>query len=180
MVPAAGLEKILGDAIYGLDGEELESIVGELLLQAGLHLGVAESCTGGLLAHRITRVPGSSRYFLGGAVAYANELKVALLGVESEKLDRYGAVSRETAEAMAVGARQQFGAELGLSITGIAGPDGGTEEKPVGTVFIGISSEKSLEVNKLTLSGDRTRVQTTAAQAGLNMLRLFLRNNRSA
>lgn len=175
-----GLEKILGDAVYGLDGEELESIVGAMLLQAGLHLGVAESCTGGLLAHRITRVPGSSRYFLGGAVAYANELKVDLLGVESESLDRYGAVSRETAEAMAVGARQQFDAELGLSITGIAGPDGGTEEKPVGTVFIGISSEKLLEVNKLSLSGDRIRVQTTAAQAGLNMLRLFLRNNRSA
>ncbi|NNK14832.1 MAG: CinA family nicotinamide mononucleotide deamidase-related protein [Desulfofustis sp.] len=171
------LERLLGDAAYGQDGEDLESIVGEKLLQAELQLGVAESCTGGLLSHRITKVPGSSRYFLGGAVAYANELKEGLLGVGQATLEQSGAVSRETAAAMASGARKRCGADIGLSITGIAGPDGGTEEKPVGTVFIGISSRQGEQVDRFKFSGNRSRIQTSAAQAGLNMLRCFLDNN---
>lgn len=171
------LEQLLGDAAYGQDGEELESIVGDQLLQAKLRLGVAESCTGGLLSHRITRVPGSSRYFLGGAVAYANELKEGLLGVKQTTLEEDGAVSSETAAAMAIGVRNRSGADIGLSITGIAGPDGGTEEKPVGTVFISISSRQGEQVNLFNFSGDRNRIQTSAAQAGLNMLRCYLDNN---
>ena len=174
------LEQSLGEALYGQEGEELEAIVGERLVQTNLHLGVAESCTGGLIAHRITRVPGSSRYFLGGAVAYANELKQELLGVEQATLDHCGAVSEETAEAMAVGVRSKWGAEIGLSVTGIAGPDGGTDEKPVGTVFIGISGPKGLQVGKFKFGGDRHRIQTSAAQAGLNMLRCYLSDNFSA
>jgi nicotinamide-nucleotide amidase len=170
------LEQLLGNAAYGQDGEELESIVGEKLLQAELQLGVAESCTGGLLSHRITRVPGSSRYFLGGAVAYANALKEGLLGIEHSTLAQSGAVSRETAAAMAIGVRKRSGADIGLSITGIAGPDGGTEDKPVGTVFIGISSRRGEQVEVFNFSGDRNRIQISAAQAGLNMLRCFLDN----
>jgi nicotinamide-nucleotide amidase len=171
------LEQTLGDAVYGREGEELEALVGEQLLQAKLTLGVAESCTGGLIAHRITRVPGSSRYFLGGAVAYANELKEKLLGVHSTTLERCGAVSGETAEAMAVGIKQRCSAGIGLSVTGIAGPDGGTEEKPVGTVFIGISSREGSQIGKFSFSGNRHRIQSSAAQAGLNMLRLYLGDN---
>ena len=171
------LEQTLGDAVYGREGEELEALVGEQLLQAKLTLGVAESCTGGLIAHRITRIAGSSRYFLGGAVAYANELKEKLLGVQSTTLERCGAVSGETAEAMAVGIRQRCDAGIGLSVTGIAGPDGGTEDKPVGTVFIGISSREGSQIGKFSFSGNRHRIQSSAAQAGLNMLRLYLGDN---
>ena len=171
------LEQTLGDAVYGREGEELEALVGEQLLQAKLTLGVAESCTGGLIAHRITRIPGSSRYFLGGAVAYANELKEKLLGVQSTTLERCGAVSGETAEAMAVGIRQRCDAGIGLSVTGIAGPDGGTEDKPVGTVFIGISSREGSQIGKFSFPGNRHRIQSSAAQAGLNMLRLYLGDN---
>jgi nicotinamide-nucleotide amidase len=168
------LEGLLGDAAYGQDGEELESIVGKKLWQEKLLLGVAESCTGGLLSHRITRVPGSSRYFLGGAVAYANELKEGLLGVGSLILQRKGAVSRDVAAAMADGVRKRCGADIGLSITGIAGPDGGTEEKPVGTVFIGISSQHGEITDLFKFSGDRNRIQASAAHAGLHMLSRYL------
>ncbi len=171
------LGNILGDAVYGVDGDELESVIAGQLLQAGLRISVAESCTGGLLSHRITRVAGSSQYFLGGAVAYANALKEDLLGISPEMLEEFGAVSEETAEAMAAGIRKRCRSDIGLSVTGIAGPDGGSEVKPVGTVYIGISSGKVSEVNKMSLSGDRHRVQTTAVHCGLNMLRLFLLNN---
>jgi PncC family amidohydrolase len=118
----------------------VEQEVGALLLVKGLTLSTAESCTGGLLAHRITNVPGSSAYYLGGLVAYANEAKEALLGVRHETLVTYGAVSAATAREMALGARQRLGADLGLSITGIAGPTGGTPEKPVGSTFIALST----------------------------------------
>jgi len=168
------LEQLLGGAAYGRDGDELEAIVGEKLLQTKLHLGVAESCTGGLLSHRITRVPGSSRYFLGGAVAYANGLKERLLGVRPATLERCGAVSSDAAAAMAAGVRDRCGADIGLSITGIAGPAGGTEEKPVGTVFIGISSSKAESVDLFNFSGDRNRIQTSAAHAGLRALSRYL------
>ncbi|RZW24657.1 MAG: nicotinamide-nucleotide amidohydrolase family protein, partial [Desulfobulbaceae bacterium] len=114
---------------------------------------------------------------LGGAVAYANELKERLLGVGQSTLEQSGAVSRETAAAMASGVRKLCGADIGLSITGIAGPDGGTEEKPVGTVFIGISSRQGEQVDCFKFSGNRGRIQTSAAQAGLNVLRCFLDNN---
>lgn len=168
------LEEVLGTAVYGVDADELEAVVGRQLRAESLTLSVAESCTGGLLAHRLTRVPGSSDYFVGGAVTYANELKVDLLGVAPEMIERFGAVSRETAEAMAAGVRKRCRSDLGLSITGIAGPDGGTSEKPIGTVYIGVSSEQRTQVQKLKLSGDRNRIQTTAVHSGLNILRLFI------
>ncbi len=168
------LEEVLGTAVYGIDTDELEAVVGRQLRDAGLTLSVAESCTGGLLAHRLTRVPGSSDYFIGGAVAYANSLKEDLLGVAPEMIERFGAVSRETAEAMAEGVRKRCRSDLGLSITGIAGPDGGTGEKPVGTVYVAVSSQQGTQVQQLNLSGDRNRIQTTAAHWGLDMLRLFL------
>jgi nicotinamide-nucleotide amidase len=113
----------------------LEHTVGELLLQKGRTLAVAESCTGGLLANRITNVPGSSHYFLGGIVAYSNRAKEALLGVRHETLERYGAVSKETVEEMARGVKERFGSDIALAVTGIAGPEGGTLDKPVGTVW---------------------------------------------
>lgn len=175
----AKLEETLADSVYGRDNDELEAIVGTQLLQGGLRLAVAESCTGGLLSHRITRIPGSSRYFLGGAVTYANELKEDMLGIEPALLARFGAVSSETAESMAAGVRLKSRAEIGLAITGIAGPDGGTSDKPVGTVFICISGEPAAQVERFRFRGDRNRVQTMAAQAGLNLLRLYLRNNYS-
>lgn len=175
----AALKDTLADSVYGRDNDELEAIVGAQLLKCGLHLGVAESCTGGLLSHRITKVAGSSRYFLGGAVAYANELKEDLLGIDPATLDRYGAVSGETAESMAKGIRQRSCSDIGLAITGIAGPDGGTSDKPVGTVFIGISGERTLQVERFLFRGNRNRIQTLAAHAGLNLLRLYLKNNYS-
>ncbi len=171
------LMQALGEAVYGVDADELESIIAELLVSAGLTLSVAESCTGGLVSHRITRVAGSSRYFIGGAVTYANALKQQMLGVDEVLLTSFGAVSRPAAEAMAAGIRRHCGTDIGLSITGIAGPDGGTDDKPVGTVFIGICSGPITRVKKLQLSGNRNRIQATAAHCCLNMLRLFLLDN---
>ena len=122
-------------------GEALEEAVGRLLAERGLTVAVAESCTGGLIAHRLTNVPGSSRYFLGGVVAYANEVKEGVLGVRSETLRRHGAVSQETALEMARGVRRLLGADIALSATGIAGPAGGTPEKPVGLVYVALAAE---------------------------------------
>lgn len=168
------VETALGDAMYGRDSHELEHVVGRLLNASGQWLAAAESCTGGLLAHRITKVPGSSRYFLGGAVAYANRLKAELVGVSPELIQRWGAVSAPVAEAMAVGIRKRCLADLGIGITGIAGPEGGTPEKPVGTVFIGIADPNGCRVTRHRFSGDRHRIQTLAAHTGLNLLRLHL------
>ncbi|CUS84398.1 amidohydrolase, PncC family, partial [Candidatus Kryptobacter tengchongensis] len=131
----------IGKYIYGVDDEELEEVVGKLLAQKGLKLAVAESCTGGLIADRITNIPGSSRYFERGIVAYSNEAKIQILGVPEELIKIYGAVSREVAEAMAEGVRKISGADIGISTTGIAGPTGATPTKPVGLVWIGYSDK---------------------------------------
>lgn len=168
------LEEILEEHIYGIDSEDLESVVGRLLTQSRRTLCTAESCTGGLLAHRVTRVAGSSDYFLGGVVAYANELKGSLLDVSPETLAAHGAVSLETATLMATGARTRCGADISISITGIAGPSGGSIDKPVGTVFIGISSSNSTEIKRFQFSGDRHRIQAMAAHSGLDLLRRYL------
>jgi len=170
----AELEKTLGLSIYGADNDELEDVVGDLLRGAGLYLSIAESCTGGLMSHRITRVPGSSDYFYGGAVTYSNKLKQEMLGVGEATLEKYGAVSEETAIAMADGVRRSSRSDIGVSITGIAGPDGGSAEKPVGTVYIGISHTDGATAHRLKLAGNRTRIQSMAVQTGLNVLRLFL------
>jgi nicotinamide-nucleotide amidase len=132
---------------------------------------VAESCTGGLLAERITNVPGSSKYFIGGLVAYADEVKTKALGVEPILLLEHGAVSAPVAEAMAEGIRARAETDFGLSITGIAGPGGGTEEKPVGTVFIALADEVKTEHRKLHLPGDRHLIRWRASQAALDLLR---------
>jgi nicotinamide-nucleotide amidase len=165
------LEEKLGNAIFSFNGEKMEEVVGLKLSVGGYTLAVAESCTGGLLAQRITEVPGSSKYFIEGVVTYANEAKTRALGVEPILLLEYGAVSGPVAEAMAEGIRKRANTDFGLSITGVAGPGGGTEEKPVGTVFIALSSEVGTEHRRLKLPGDRNLIRWRASQAALEMLR---------
>ncbi|HXF82166.1 MAG TPA: competence/damage-inducible protein A [bacterium] len=166
----------LGDLVYGVNDQTLEEVVGGLLTGRGRTLAVAESCTGGLLAQRITSVPGSSAYFLEGIVAYSNRSKIARLGVAPELLDRHGAVSGEVAEAMAAGARQRAEADLALAITGIAGPSGGTPDKPVGLVYIALAHAGGVSHRRLMLGPEagRAGIRHLAAQAALNLLRLHL------
>jgi nicotinamide-nucleotide amidase len=153
----------------GLDHE-----VGRRLKEQGLTLAVAESCTGGLIGHRITSVSGSSEYFRGGVVAYANDLKRGLLGVGAGTLRRKGAVSDAVAAAMASGVRRRCGADVGLGITGIAGPGGATPGKPVGLVYIGIADGKRSAVRRRVFGGSRARVKAAAGRAALGLLRDFL------
>jgi nicotinamide-nucleotide amidase len=167
----AQIEERLGNAVFSFAGEKMEEVVGLKLSLGGYTLAVAESCTGGLLAQRITDVPGSSKYFIGGVIAYANEVKTKELGVEPILLMEHGAVSAPVAEAMAEGVRTRVGTDFGLSITGVAGPGGGTEEKPVGTVFIALADELKTEHRRLNLPGDRNLVRWRASQAALDMLR---------
>ena len=134
-------------------------------------LAVAESCTGGLLAERITSMSGSSRYFLGGAVVYSNALKTAFADVPADLIEKHGAVSREVAAALAEGIRKRCGATLGIGITGVAGPTGGTGEKPVGLVFHALASEKGTEVVERNFPGDRKRIRWFASQQALDMVR---------
>jgi nicotinamide-nucleotide amidase len=149
----------------------MEQIVGYYLQMRNATLAVAESCTGGLLAERITSVSGSSRYFLGGAVVYSNQLKTAFADVPSDLIETHGAVSCEVAAALAEGIRQRSGATLGLGITGVAGPTGGTNVKPVGLVFHALASEAKTEVVERTFAGDRKRIRRFASQQALDMVR---------
>ena len=165
------IEERLGNAIFSFAGETMEQIVGLKLTVGGYTLSVAESCTGGLIAQRLTDVPGSSKYFIEGVVAYSNDAKTRTLGVEPILLLEHGAVSAPVAEAMAEGVRKYAGTDFGLSVTGIAGPDGGTEEKPVGLVYIALASESGTEHRKLKLPGDRQLVRWRASQAALDLLR---------
>ena len=166
------LQERIGEYIYGYDEESLEETVGKLLLQQGLTLACAESCSGGLLGSRITNTPGSSAYFLGGIVAYDNSLKEKILRVEGQVLRTYGAVSKETAIQMARGAIAATGADVAISITGIAGPGGGTEEKPVGTAFFGlaIKGETEEKVWHRLLIGNREEIKYRATQKALYCL----------
>jgi nicotinamide-nucleotide amidase len=168
---AVEIEEALGDAVFSHAGETMEEVVALKLSVGNYTVAVAESCTGGLLAQRLTSIPGSSKYFIEGVVAYANETKIRALGVEPILLLEHGAVSAEVAEAMAEGIRERAGTDFGLAITGIAGPGGGTEEKPVGTVFIAISSEAGTEHRKLKLPGDRHLIRWRSSQAALELLR---------
>ncbi|MEE9614272.1 MAG: nicotinamide-nucleotide amidohydrolase family protein [Thermodesulfobacteriota bacterium] len=149
-----------------------ETAVGRKLAESGRTLAVAESCTGGLVGHMITNVPGSSAYFKGGVVAYGNEAKKRLLGVSAATLDRHGAVSAQTASKMAEGARKKLGADMALAITGIAGPGGGTPDKPVGTVFVAIADCRKVrtKTKKLSLKGTRKAIKKAAALSALNLL----------
>jgi len=168
----AGLvEDELDDAVYSRNGETLEQIVGYWLQMRNSTLAVAESCTGGLLAERITSVGGSSRYFLGGAVVYSNHLKTELAGVPAEMIDRHGAVSREVAAALAEGIRYRCESTLGVGITGVAGPAGGTPEKPVGMVFHAVASDTGTEVVERNFPGDRKRIRRFASTMALDMVR---------
>jgi len=153
---------------------EIAARVGRLLLERGWTLGVAESCTGGLVSHSITNVPGSSAFFVGGVVTYANEAKRDVLGVSEELLTKHGAVSRGVALAMAEGVRDLLGTEVGLSITGIAGPAGGTPTKPVGTTFIAVSSPLGREVRHHLWNSDRLGNKRHSAEAALNLLEEWL------
>ncbi len=163
----------LGDAVFSADGRALEEVVGEQLRARGWRVAAAESCTGGSLLQRLTDVAGSSAWVEGGVVAYANAVKVNGLGVEASVLSAHGAVSEEVARAMASGVRQRLGADVGVAITGIAGPGGGTDDKPVGTVFAAVASE-TLDVRRFLFPGDRAMVRQFAASAALNMLRRHL------
>jgi nicotinamide-nucleotide amidase len=165
------IEEQLGNAIFAFRGEKMEEVIGLKLAVGGYTLAVAESCTGGLLAERLTEVPGSSKYFIEGVVTYSNESKTRLLGVEPILLLEHGAVSGPVAEAMSEGMRNRAATDFALSITGIAGPDGGTEEKPVGTVFIAISSEAGTEHRRLKVPGDRNLIRWRATQAAMDLLR---------
>ncbi|NTW89264.1 MAG: CinA family protein, partial [Desulfobulbaceae bacterium] len=137
-------------------------------------LAVAESCSGGLICRKITDTPGSSAYFLGGIVSYADSMKIHYLGVSRKLLEAHGAVSRETAEAMAVGVRTGSGADIALAVTGIAGPAGGTADKPIGTVYIAIATEEENWVTKFHFRGDREHIREITAQSGLDLIRKYL------
>ena len=171
----AEIRSILGSRLYTESLDPLEAVVGNLLKEQGKKVSVAESCTGGLLAERITQIAGSSAYFERGVVTYSNESKTELLGVPSELIANYGAVSEQIAKEMAEGILRKSSADFGISVTGIAGPDGGSPEKPVGTVFIGMA-EKNGETTVKTFSfpGNRDRVRVFSSQAALNLLRLRL------
>jgi nicotinamide-nucleotide amidase len=168
---AERIEEELDDLIYSSQGESLEQIVLFYLDMRGLTLAVAESCTGGLMAQRLTSISGSSRSFLGGAVVYSNELKTAFADVPPEMIERNGAVSREVAAALAEGIRKRCGSALGVGITGIAGPTGGTEEKPVGLVYIGVADGKHTDVVERRFPGDRERIRFFASHLALDLVR---------
>ncbi len=168
---AEKLEDELDEYVFSRQGESLEQIVGYYLQMRNATVAVAESCTGGLIGERITSVSGSSRYFLGGAMAYSNELKNKFADVPKALIAAHGAVSREVAGAMAEGIRKKCGATWGLAVTGIAGPTGGTEEKPVGLVFHALSNGETTEVLERKFPGDRERVRWWASQQALDMLR---------
>ena len=165
------VEAELGDHVYSDNGDSLEQIVSYFLQMRNATLAVAESCTGGLVAERLTSVSGSSRYFIGGAVVYSNDLKTQFADVPQDLIDVYGAVSEQVARALAEGIRKRCGTTLGLGVTGVAGPTGGTAEKPVGLVFHALASETGTDVVKRNFPGDRARVRWFASQQALDMVR---------
>jgi competence/damage-inducible protein CinA-like protein len=171
----ADVERLLvakaGKYIYGSGTQELEEVIGMMLVERGLTLSVAESCTGGLIASKITDIPGSSRYFLEGRITYTNESKIANLGVPRDLFPNVGAVSKEVAEAMAEGVRGKTGSDIGLSTTGVAGPDGGTAEKPVGLVWIAYADSEHTIALRFNFGADRKRTKERASQAALELLR---------
>jgi len=169
------IELALGDHVFSARGESLEEVVGMFLVMKHKTVAVAESCTGGLLSERLTRTPGSSNFFAGGAVCYSNELKTKLVGVPPSLIEAHGAVSKPTAQALAEGIRQRAAASLGVGVTGIAGPGGGTPEKPVGLVYIALADERGTEVREFRFPGSRERIRQWASQAALEMVRRRVR-----
>jgi nicotinamide-nucleotide amidase len=171
---AEKIEDEMGDAIFSRKGETIEQIVSYLLQMRNMTLATAESCTGGLLAERITSLSGSSRYFLGGAVVYSNELKTQFANVPKALIDKHGAVSREVAVALAEGIRKRCLSSYGVGITGVAGPTGGTEQKPVGLLYIALAGEEGTQVVERNFPGDRKRIRQFATQQALEMIRRAL------
>lgn len=170
----ASLKPLIGESIYGYDGDTMAGAIGRLLLPGGHTLAVAESCTGGYVSHLITLTPGCSAWYRGGVTAYSNELKTALLGVSPNTLEHHGAVSRETALEMARGARKHTGADFTLATTGIAGPDGGSPEKPVGTIWIAATGPAKFFCEKYVFGNDRERNILRASQTSLQLLRKLI------
>jgi nicotinamide-nucleotide amidase len=168
------LRTVLGKLVYGTHDQTLAEVVGEGLVRTSQTLALAESCTGGLLAELITDIPGSSRYFTYGWVTYSNEAKCRELGVPQEMIDTYGAVSEQVAQAMAQGGRRKAGTDYAIAITGIAGPGGGSEQKPVGLVYISVDNRDGTDTLRYVFSFDRSSVRLRAAQTALNTLRLKL------
>jgi len=169
------LEDELGDFVFSDNGDSMEQIVGYYLQMRNATLAVAESCTGGLIGERITSVSGSSRYFLGGAIVYSNEMKTEMAGVPARLIDKEGAVSSKVATALAEGIRSRCGSTLGIGVTGVAGPNGGTADKPVGLVFHALASEGGTEVIERKFPGDRKRIRWFASQQALDMVRKKLK-----
>ena len=169
------LAAALGNAVFSANGDTMEEVVGRRLTELGETVAVAESCTGGLIGQRLTEVPGSSAYFMEGAITYSNNAKMRTLGVSKEILINHGAVSAECAEAMASGMRAYASTDHAISVTGIAGPDGGSDEKPVGTVFLGYAGPSGVKSIKFVLPGDRYLIRWRASQAALDYLRRQLR-----
>ncbi|WP_283674469.1 competence/damage-inducible protein A [Butyricicoccus sp. Marseille-Q5471] len=167
----AEVAEILGEYVYGIDVDSLEQVVGDGLRAHGLTLAVAESCTGGLLSKRITDLAGASDYYKGGVCSYSNDVKMGVLGVQKETLDTVGAVSAEVAEQMALGVARVLGADVGVGITGIAGPGGGTEEKPVGLVYVSVCKDGVCHTRKMNSSLGRDRVRMQAASTALDLIR---------
>jgi nicotinamide-nucleotide amidase len=165
------LRETLGELVYGTDDQTLGEVVGQKLARAGQTLAVAESCTGGLIAKLITDVAGASEYFMRGWTTYSNEAKVAELGVSPELIEAHGAVSAEVATAMAQGARRRAGTDHAIGITGIAGPGGGSEQKPVGLVYISLDGSEGSTTSRYVFSRDRSSVRLRAAQTALDLLR---------
>jgi len=168
------VEKLLGASLYAWKEQCLEEIVGRLLASKSLTLGIAESCTGGLISHLVTQVPGSSAYFERGLVTYSNQAKQELLGVSADTLEQHGAVSSQTAREMAKGVRERADTDIGLGVTGIAGPGGGSEEKPAGLVYVALASRKECLCHSFRFTGTRETVKMRSAMVSLNMLRQYL------
>lgn len=166
----------VSEHIYGFDDDTLEATIGTLLLDKNMQLGTAESCTGGYLAHIITSVSGSSAYFKGSIISYANEIKMELLGVQESTLNEFGAVSEQTVSEMISGALQKLNVDVAIAISGVAGPSGGSEEKPVGTVFIGVGTKDRNYIKRLKFTNNRTRNIELSATMALVLLRKFLLN----
>ena len=165
----------IGDFIFGTDEQALEQVVGELLTEKQFTIALAESCTGGAVAARLTDIPGSSAYLKGSVVCYSNDVKTGLVGVPAATIREKGAVSPETARAMAEGIRQGLDATIGVGITGIAGPDGGTAEKPVGLVYIAVAGPKGTIVEEQRFAGQRSGIRTRSVNAALNLVRRYLK-----
>lgn len=168
------IRRRLGSKVFGRDQETMIGIVGQLLKNKQFTIATAESCTGGLMGAALTQEPGSSGFYLGGVVSYSNSLKQGLLGVSEKTLLKYGAVSEEVAKEMAEGIRSKVGSDLAISTTGIAGPDGGSDQKPVGLVYIGLATPEGVQVEKLQLYGERESVRQLTVQGAMNKVRVYM------